>query len=111
MEILPKFKDGILRSSDAISYGRGNLPAAKLVIIVEGQWDAICLGSDLRWLANDTSWPEKIVVMGMRGKVIPEFKIQEFSKITSPGTRIQKSRGESFRETDICLQHPYYVYA
>jgi hypothetical protein len=48
--------------------GGGHLRSAIAVFVFEGQWDAICLVSNVGWLAHDTSWPDGFVVFGMRGK-------------------------------------------
>ena len=48
--------------------GGGHLSIATRIIILEGQWDAVCFASQLGWLKHDASWPEGIVVVAVPGK-------------------------------------------
>jgi len=47
--------------------GAGFASFARTVIVTEGQWDAITLAAAAGWLANDASWPERIILFGVRG--------------------------------------------
>ena len=47
--------------------GAGYFKTSKLVIVLEGQWDAVCFASTAGWLHGDTCWPENVVVIGTRG--------------------------------------------
>jgi len=47
--------------------GSGYFPTARLVIVLEGQWDAIAFASTAGWMAADTSWPEDVAIVGIRG--------------------------------------------
>lgn len=47
--------------------GAGFVLSAQTLIICEGQWDAITLCAAAGWLAPDTSWPEHLAVLGLRG--------------------------------------------
>ncbi len=47
--------------------GYGFLNSSKLLIITEGQWDCISFAAWSGWLDSETSWPEGIVCVGIRG--------------------------------------------
>lgn len=45
----------------------GEFIAAKLLVITEGQWDAITFAFAAGWLSHDTAWPDSVCVIGIRG--------------------------------------------
>ena len=45
----------------------GDFPHARLMVITEGQWDAITLAHAAGWLDHDAAWPEEICLLGLRG--------------------------------------------
>lgn len=45
----------------------GNLYGARLVIACEGEFDAVTFAAAAGWLASDTSWPDAVAVLGIRG--------------------------------------------
>lgn len=45
----------------------GNFYGARLVVVCEGEWDAVTFAATAGWLATDTSWPDGIAVLGVRG--------------------------------------------
>jgi len=47
--------------------GAGFCSFAKIVVVTEGQFDAITLAAAGGWLANDAAWPEHITLFGTRG--------------------------------------------
>jgi hypothetical protein len=47
--------------------GAGYAPEAREVLVLEGQWDAVCIAAAAGWLAHETAWPERVVVFGTRG--------------------------------------------
>ncbi len=47
--------------------GAGYFKTSYLVIVLEGQWDAVSFASTAGWLHGDTCWPENLVVIGIRG--------------------------------------------
>ena len=47
--------------------GAGFFNTARLIIVLEGQWDAISFASVADWLCCDTAWPENISIAGIRG--------------------------------------------
>lgn len=44
----------------------GTLPA-RLLVLAEGQWDAITLAGAAGWLESDTAWPDGVWLFGLRG--------------------------------------------
>jgi len=47
--------------------GSGYFSTSRLVIVLEGQFDAINFAATAGWFSWDTSWPENITVFGIRG--------------------------------------------
>ncbi len=47
--------------------GAGFLPFAEIVVVTEGQWDAVTLAAAAGWLASNAAWPERVAVFGLRG--------------------------------------------
>jgi len=47
--------------------GGGWLDAARLLIITEGQWDALTFSLAAGWLGEGCSWPQGVCVIGIRG--------------------------------------------
>jgi hypothetical protein len=45
----------------------GEFPTARLLVITEGQWDAITFALAAGWLGHDGAWPDWICVIGIRG--------------------------------------------
>lgn len=45
----------------------GNFFGARLVIVLEGEWDATTFAAAAGWLASDTAWPDAVAVIGIRG--------------------------------------------
>jgi hypothetical protein len=51
----------------ALPFMLGMFGAARLVVILEGQFDAITFASAAGWLECGNAWPEEIAVVGIRG--------------------------------------------
>jgi hypothetical protein len=51
----------------ALPFILGEFTTARLLIIVEGQWDAIAIAHASGCLTHDTSWPDWVCVVGIRG--------------------------------------------
>jgi len=51
----------------ALPFVLGCFSAARLIIILEGQWDTIAFAAAAGWLDSSTSWPEDIAIVGIRG--------------------------------------------
>ncbi len=45
----------------------GNIERAELLIIAEGQWDALTVGLAMDWLGEGCIWPSNVCVIGIRG--------------------------------------------
>ena len=45
----------------------GDFSRARLLVITEGQWDAITFAHVAGWLSHDTAWPDAACVLGIRG--------------------------------------------
>ena len=51
----------------ALPFILGDFAAARLLVIAEGQWDAITFAHAAGWLSHDAAWPDSICVLGIRG--------------------------------------------
>ncbi len=45
----------------------GNFYRARLVVVCEGEWDAVTFAAAAGWLASDSAWPDAVAVLGIRG--------------------------------------------
>jgi hypothetical protein len=45
----------------------GDFESAKLLVITEGEWDALTFGLAARWLGEGCDWPKGIGLIGIRG--------------------------------------------
>lgn len=54
-------------STPALPFIMGDFQSARLLVVVEGQWDAITFAHAAGWLCHDTSFPDSICVLGIRG--------------------------------------------
>lgn len=54
-------------SIPALPFIIGDFTAARLLVITEGQWDAITFAHAAGWLSHDTAWPPFVCVLGIRG--------------------------------------------
>ena len=52
---------------ESLPFILGDFSTAKLLIITEGQWDAITFCHAADWMKHDASWPDGICVIGIRG--------------------------------------------
>lgn len=55
------------RGIPSVPFILGEFGAARLLIICEGQWDALTFALAAGWLAHDAAWPEGVCLLGMRG--------------------------------------------
>lgn len=51
----------------ALPYMLGAFSSARLVVILEGQFDAVSFAAAAGWLTGPGTWPEEIAVIGIRG--------------------------------------------
>lgn len=51
----------------AVPFVLGNFYGARLAIVTEGEWDCCCFAAAAGWLASDTSWPDGVAIIGVRG--------------------------------------------
>lgn len=68
--------------------GAGFASSARLVVIVEGQWDAIALADAGGWLASDTAWPEDIILFGVRGVGSWRIMLDHWRPYLSPSAAV-----------------------
>lgn len=56
------------RGIPAVPYlAGGDFRTARLLVLCEGQWDALTFALAAGWLPHDTAWPEGVCVIGIRG--------------------------------------------
>ncbi len=55
------------RSTPALPYILGEFERARLLVITEGQWDAITFAFAAGWLGDGCLWPHGVGVIGIRG--------------------------------------------
>lgn len=84
----PSARDG--QATPALPYvlGAGVAASARIVVIVEGQWDAIALADAGGWLAGDAAWPEDIVLFGVRGVGGWRVMLDHWTPYLSPSAEI-----------------------
>jgi hypothetical protein len=51
----------------ALPFVMGPFGAARLIIVLEGQWDCIAFADAAGWLDTPAAWPEEIAITGIRG--------------------------------------------
>ena len=55
------------RGIPSLPFILGDFSTAQLLVITEGQWDAITFAHVAGWLSHDTAWPQSVCVLGIRG--------------------------------------------
>lgn len=55
------------QSIPAMPFIIGEFTTARLLVITEGQWDAITFALAAGWLGQDAAWPDWVCVIGIRG--------------------------------------------
>jgi hypothetical protein len=55
------------QSIPSLPFILGEFTAARLLVIMEGQWDAISFAHAAGWLVHDAAWPDWVCVIGIRG--------------------------------------------
>lgn len=80
----PSDRDGQATPGLPFVLGAGSAASARIVVIVEGQWDAIALADAAGWLASDAAWPEDLTLFGVRGAGGWRVALNRWSPYLSP---------------------------
>lgn len=55
------------QTTPSLPFLLGSFDSARLLIITEGQWDALTFGLAAGWLGEGCHWPDHVCLIGMRG--------------------------------------------
>ncbi len=55
------------KGTQALPFVLGHFSGARLIVVAEGQWDAITFAAAAGWLAHERAWREWATVVGVRG--------------------------------------------
>jgi hypothetical protein len=55
------------QSTPALPFVLGDFQSARLLVIMEGQFDCITFAHVAGWLSHDAAWPDWVCVIGVRG--------------------------------------------
>lgn len=59
----------------------GNFYGARLVVVLEGEWDCATFAAAAGWFASDTAWPDAVALVGIRGATGWRAFIEHWRKV------------------------------